>query len=600
MFAWIASISFFLTSYVSAVFSVGEIGGIIPRQFQGNSTAVLDVFQVYKPVIFQRQGDDCNQVLLLMEHQFALSYGKPFVGNYEPPKCDFDTVKINFTVTSKGRQFDRLAFMFLGDVEVFRTSTAEPTPYGIVWTYVKDMSQYNALWKQPQKLIFDLGNFVNGTYTGPYNTILTASFSKQNNVKTPDVILPISAKLSANDSSSVFTIPPNHATVSVNIPATASRAIVSISATGQIEEEFWWSNVLNSDVLTFNSTGGPLYGHSPFREVQLYIDGILAGVVWPFPIIFTGGVAPGFWRPIVGIDAFDLRTPEIDISPFLPILTDERSHSFEIKVVGLGTRADGTTTLSNTIGSYWVVTGTIFVYLGDASATKGSIPHFVAPEPEFTITRNLVQDRKTGTNESVSYSVTAKRTLTITSSDFSWTQTLIYSNYGLVNQRGLSQWNKQSTQGRVLVTVPGDATPSVMSFVYPIEVNTTYGVTNNGFTIDAWMNRGLNIASSGGLGVSTYTLVSGPLNLGTTQWGNASYVSNNSGPSFSSGDTSDKFEETSGGRTYTRSVRAINGTVVMDTQGGAQTSKFGGVQVDGNISTGRNSVRGILGRGPGK
>lgn len=42
----------------------------------------------------------------------------------------------NLTMTSAGRQFDRLAMMFLGDIEVFRTSTAEPTWYGIEFKYV--------------------------------------------------------------------------------------------------------------------------------------------------------------------------------------------------------------------------------------------------------------------------------------------------------------------------------------------------------------------------------------------------------------------------------------------------------------------------------
>lgn len=43
---------------------------------------------------------------------------------------------------------------------------------------------------------------------------------------------------------------------------------------------------------TFPQTG-EFYGYSPFREVQLFIDGMLAGVAWPFPVIFTGGVVPG-------------------------------------------------------------------------------------------------------------------------------------------------------------------------------------------------------------------------------------------------------------------------------------------------------------------
>ncbi|KAK2464387.1 hypothetical protein APHAL10511_003534 [Amanita phalloides] len=593
MFLTVAFCFFFaFSSYSPVVFSFGQKGNILNNE--SKSTGILDVFQVYKPVAFQPQGHGCNQELLLMEHEFAFSFGKPFVGIYEPPQCDFDTVKINFTVTSKGRQFDRLAFMFLGDVEVFRTSTAEPTSNGIVWTYIKDMSQYNALWKQPQKLIFDLGNLIDKTYTGPFNTTLTASFSKENNVKAPDVILPISAKRSASNSSSVFTVPPDTASVVVNIPAAASRAVVSISACGQINEEFWWSNVFNQDIYTFNNTVGPLLGYSPFREVQLYIDGTLTGVVWPFPIIFTGGVVPGFWRPIVGIDAFDLRMPEIDISPFLSLLTDGNSHSFEIKVVGLDTNSDGSASLSSTVGSYWVVTGTIFLYLGGNVSAKSGAPHVVAPDPTFTIARHLAQDPKTGANTSLSYSVTAKRTLSIRSPNSQWTQTLSYSNYGLLNQQGFSQWNKQNTQGSFLATVPDGTSTTDIS--YPIEVNTTLGMTSKELTIDAWMNRGLEIIAKGGRGVSTFTLVSGPSHLYTKQSGKAHYLSINNGPSYSSGDTTDQFNETSGGSSYSRTVKAINGTVVSDTEVGAQTS--GGLQAEWDVSVGR-SVRDILGRGPG-
>lgn len=53
-----------------------------PRSFAANSSSVLDVFQVYKPVEFDPPSQGCNEVLLLMEHEFAASYGKPFVGTY--------------------------------------------------------------------------------------------------------------------------------------------------------------------------------------------------------------------------------------------------------------------------------------------------------------------------------------------------------------------------------------------------------------------------------------------------------------------------------------------------------------------------------------
>lgn len=122
--------------------------------------------------------------------------------------------------------------------------------------------------------------------------------------------------------------------------------------------QFWWSNVLQSEVNTYPAAG-TLYGYSPFREVQVFIDGLLAGVVWPFPIIFTGGVVPGLWRPIVGIDAFDLREDEIDITPWLPLLCDGNAHNFTIRVSGLNDSGNGTATLSETTDSYWLVTGKV-------------------------------------------------------------------------------------------------------------------------------------------------------------------------------------------------------------------------------------------------
>lgn len=42
------------------------------------------------------------------------------VGQYTPPPCAFNKVTMNLTVSSKGRQFDRLGIMYMGDVEVFR------------------------------------------------------------------------------------------------------------------------------------------------------------------------------------------------------------------------------------------------------------------------------------------------------------------------------------------------------------------------------------------------------------------------------------------------------------------------------------------------
>jgi len=371
-----------------------------------------------------------------MEHQFAFSYGQPFVGElffstshsynwtaltrpgtYTPPNCKFNRVVMNFTVKSKGRQFDRLALMYFGDTEVWRTSTAEPTSNGIIFSYVKDMSEYIYFWNSPQKIIFDLGNLVDDTYTGIWNTTLTATFFTAQSILTPATqIIPVSARKGSTSEASVFMIPSQNATNSIILPQNVNRAVFSISACGQASEEFWWANVLQSDINSFVPVAGTLYGYSPFREVQVYIDGQLAGVQWPFPVIFTGGITPGLWRPIVGIDAFDLQEHEIDITPWLPVLCDSKEHTFEIKVAGILEDGKGSGTLTKSVGDSWYVTGKIFIWLDEdsKSITTGRKPTLLLPAPVITTSHKLTQN-STGANETLEYTTNVKRQISISS-----------------------------------------------------------------------------------------------------------------------------------------------------------------------------------------
>ena len=185
---------------------------------------------------------------------------------------------------------------------MFRTSTAEPSAAGITWSYIKDATPYLSLWRHPQKVIFDLGNLVNDVYTAPFNATLTLNFFSTDHVDSlppADAIVPISARRSADLGPSAFKVPEDRALTTASLPKNITRAVVSLSACGQMAEEFWWSNVPDSTKSTFGSDS-ELLAHSPFREVQLCINGKLAGVAWPFPVIFTGGVAPGTSTPSFG------------------------------------------------------------------------------------------------------------------------------------------------------------------------------------------------------------------------------------------------------------------------------------------------------------
>lgn len=141
-------------------------------------------------------------------------------------------------------------------------------------------------------------------------------------------------------------VPDGNATLLYALPRNAERAVVSILASGNGAEEFWYFRVPSQFASTFANV--TLTGHSPFREVQLLIDGQLAGVSWPFPIVYTGGINPALWVPVVGVDAFDVPSFEIDITPWLGLLCDGVAHNFTMAVVGYDT-----TTLLGTTNSNW-------------------------------------------------------------------------------------------------------------------------------------------------------------------------------------------------------------------------------------------------------
>ncbi|KAI1822729.1 peptide N-acetyl-beta-D-glucosaminyl asparaginase amidase A-domain-containing protein [Xylaria intraflava] len=454
-------------------------------------------------------GDLSPCAVVLMEHTFANSYGFPFVGNYTPPACAFDHVVINFTTLVKGRQYDRTGIMYLNDTEVWRTSTAEPNPTGIRWEWLKDMTAFLSLWREPQTIIFDLENNVDSTYTGLINTTLTATFFTRPNTDdvdgvTPfqpaDLIIPISKRLGASGMPSQFVYPGDRAENTItNFPRNANRAVFTVDVKGQANEEFWWSNVPQSAIYAFNSTYGEYPGYSPFREVQVLIDGYLAGVSWPFPVIYTGGIVPQLHRPIVGVQAFDIIEHEIDISPFLPLLCDGKPHTFEIKVLGLvddgGSRAD----LSTTTDDEWYVTGKIFLWLDDAeSVTTGVTLHnFGAPPPPIiTLSQSLTKDAN-GTNQTLEYNLSVSREVAPisayvktqrTTSFRTWSQSLAYSNVGGVSNYGNNNLNT------FLIHGVDKGTGYTNTYAYPLFANSTSATPPDGsLALWAQVNQSLQV-----------------------------------------------------------------------------------------------------------
>lgn len=87
-------------------------------------------------------------------------------------------------------------------------------------------------------IIFDLDNIVSSVDTGIYNVTLTAAyFTAEDSITPADLILPVSTREAASNMSSVFTVPPNTASNLLTFPRNVQKAVFTIAATGQIDEE---------------------------------------------------------------------------------------------------------------------------------------------------------------------------------------------------------------------------------------------------------------------------------------------------------------------------------------------------------------------------
>ncbi|XP_061341180.1 peptide-N4-(N-acetyl-beta-glucosaminyl)asparagine amidase A [Gastrolobium bilobum] len=308
-----------------------------------------EYFEVTRPIELPKTKPCSYHVL---NHDFGYTYGKPPVlANYTPPThCPsqwFSKIVLEWNATCKGRQFDRIFGVWLGGVELLRSCTAEPRPNGIFWTVQKDITRYHSLLLSDQTLAVYLGNLVDKTYTGVYHvditihfypSVKTLSFDESNsralafgNDFPADLILPISRNLPLN--SGLWFEIQNSTDLGFKefkIPQNAYRAVLEVYVSFHENDEFWYTNPPDEYLFANNLTDTP--GNGPFREVVVTLDGNVVGSVWPFTVIYTGGVNPLLWRPITGIGSFDLPTYDIEITPFLGTILDGKSHSLGFSV----------------------------------------------------------------------------------------------------------------------------------------------------------------------------------------------------------------------------------------------------------------------------
>ena len=326
----------------------------------------------------------------------------------------------------------------------------------------------------------------------------------------------------------------------------------------------------------------------------------------------------------------------------MPLLCDGAAHTFEIRVAGLNDDGAGHATISETVGSYWIVTGKIFLFLGqNGTVTTGTLPTINTPPPTIAISSTITQTSN-GTNATLAYNTAVTRDISISSrintsngtKAASWTQHITYSNFNDITAEGSTQFTSQNTSG-------SDASSSSYSntYNYPITVLESFTQSATAVEINGSLSRGLDFNVFGpsvfpsGIQVFNVTTPStvnlpgmiqpqsiqipsdlpvfqGSL-LSTTQVATAEYRSATN-DSYSFGTTTQDFsfsgteidESRSTMELYSRHVKAVNSSVVEDTQTlvgmtfGVPTAEPG----NGALQAGQNvfSIKSLIGKGPGK
>uniref|UniRef100_A0A0D3EKX7 Peptide N-acetyl-beta-D-glucosaminyl asparaginase amidase A N-terminal domain-containing protein n=1 Tax=Oryza barthii TaxID=65489 RepID=A0A0D3EKX7_9ORYZ len=334
---------------------------------------------------------------LLLSSSFGFTYTKPPVtAAYSPPDClaaagggapAISLAVLEWRATCRGVQFDRIFGVWLGGVELLRSCTAEPRPNGIVWSVSKDVTRYASLLAAGNStLAVYLGNL-----TGVYHANITLHLyfgptpARQPAPATApaDIIVPVSRSLPLNDGL-WFQI--QNATdvesASIVLPSNTYRAVLEVYVSFHGDDEFWYTHTPD--------------GNGPFREVTVLVDGDLVGAVWPFPVIFTGGINPLLWRPITGIGSFNLPTYDIELTPFLAKLLDGKAHELAFAV-------------TNAV-DVWYVDGNLHLWLDPmTTATTASLVSYDAPRLAAVNTSHTTASRFDGLSERYYYHTTASR-----------------------------------------------------------------------------------------------------------------------------------------------------------------------------------------------
>ena len=297
--------------------------------------------------------------------------------SYAPPSdCPGPWSKVvltaDFTVSS-GTQFDRSGWFYLGDVNIFFGTTAEPrSNLSPSWHIERDVTDLTSVLKTAQPGSATIGNIVNPQFNGVIFANAALEFYPATHSDpapaTPDIVVGLSS--GSNPLDLVTTT--DQLTQTVNLPRNVEKVYLDVFAQNQINDEFYYFSVPNDVTGLLESSG-----NTAFRETEISIDGTPAGVAPVFPFIFTGGLDPALWEPIPGVQTLDFKPYRVDLTPFAGILGDGNQHTVAISVFNANNFFNATANLL------------VFTDHGSSEVSGGLIGNTLSAAPTPQVNENL-------------------------------------------------------------------------------------------------------------------------------------------------------------------------------------------------------------------
>lgn len=272
-----------------------------------------------------------------------------------------------------GVQFDRTANFWLGPVNIYFGTTAEPSNIGPSWHIENDLTDYSSIFYTAQSGQAVIGN----TLCCGLTSTIFASASLEFYPLAAGQIAPLAADqvlaLSAGSSGGTVALNTTTSTLSGTfpLPTNVQNAYLDVYAQSQSNDEFWYTCVPNDVASELESCG-----NSGFRETEITIDGQPAGVAPVYPWIYTGGIDPFLWLPIPGVQTLNFIPYRVDLTPFAGVLSNGQQHTVSLSVYN----AD----------SYFSATASLLLYLDAGSAqVSGAVTQDTLAGPSPVVTENL-------------------------------------------------------------------------------------------------------------------------------------------------------------------------------------------------------------------